>query len=192
MFATSLGERFVCAIEQAPSSPTSSARWHVLTLLGRYVVIRSRLAALCIAFFTLLVGAAALAQVERQSIDMPNDIKAILKAQMRGHVSSLSKIVSAIGESDFNRAAEIAQAGMGVVRMDKAGKQGPGVGIGKHVPVGFKEIAKQFHKAAGDFARISKAMSQEPNREEYQRLMRALGKVTSSCGNCHGKYRIAD
>ncbi len=129
--------------------------------------------------------------LRREPISLPKDVKAIFLAQMLGHVVALDGVVSALGEGNYQTAAEIAAAEMGSPRIaDTAGTEGPGLGIGKHMPEEFRAIAKDFNTAADDFAALARTMPAEPSADQHRALTASLSGITKQCRVCHDTFRV--
>ena len=143
----------------------------------------------------LLIGSQSPAQdyQRRQPVTLPADAKAIFLAQMLGHIVSLDALVAALGQGDYRSAAEIADIDLGVSRFQDAGKeqeQGPGLGIGEHLPIEFRAIGGRFRKAAKDFAVLARSMPAEPPGAQQRALFTSLAAITKDCRVCHASFRI--
>lgn len=130
---------------------------------------------------------------KREPVALPADVKAIFLAQMLGHVVSLDAIVTALGRGDYTAAAREARDELGVTRFQKSDgsqEEGPNLGIGKHLPEGFRAIGKRFREAAKAFAEQAEAMPDAPSADEERSLVAAFAKVTNECRACHDSFRI--
>ncbi len=129
--------------------------------------------------------------LRRQPISLPKDVKAIFLAQMLGHVVALDGLVTALGKGDYQAASDIAASEMGSPRIaDAGGTEGPGLGIGKHMPDEFRAIAKDFNTAANDFAALARSMPAEPTAEQHRALAASLSGITKQCRICHDAFRV--
>ncbi len=127
----------------------------------------------------------------RRSVSLPADVKAVFLAQMLGHVVALDGVVTALGHGDFRRAAEIAESEMGVPRGSMpVSSEGPGLGLGKHLPEEMREIGGRFHAAAREFASLARSLPATPSTQQHQALLAALSRVTNECRACHDRFRI--
>ena len=131
----------------------------------------------------------------RVPITLPADSKAILLAQMLGHMVGLDGIVTALGQGDYDAAAKIASTELGTPRFQDASAsrkkaQGPGLRIGQHLPAEFREIGGRFRSAANAFADLARSMPDKPSGVQQQALTAALSKVTNQCRICHDRFRI--
>jgi len=132
---------------------------------------------------------------KRVPITLPADSKAILLAQMLGHMVGLDAIVTALGQGDYAAAATIATTELGTPRFQDASgnqkkAQGPGLRIGQHLPAEFREIGARFRSAANAFADLARSMPAKPSGAQQQALMAALSKATNQCRICHDRFRI--
>jgi cytochrome c556 len=146
------------------------------------------------AFCLVNVQISAQQYAQRKSITLPADAKAILLAQMLGHVIGLDDVVTALGEGNYKVAAEIASTELGTPRFqDAEGQspdQGPGLGVGQYLPQKFRAMSWRFRKAANEFAELASRMPDSPSAEQQQALIVALGGITNQCRICHDAYRI--
>ena len=131
----------------------------------------------------------------RESVTLPADAKAILLAQMLGHIVGLDGIITALGQGEYESAAEIASTELGTARFQDAEtgqnqEQGPGLGIGQHLPAEFRAISRRFRKAAIEFADLARGIPDVPSAEQQQALATALSKITNQCRICHDSYKI--
>ena len=150
----------------------------------RFVVL---LTIVCLA----LPGASSGEYLKRERISLPEDVKAIFLAQMLGHMVALDGIVSALGRGQYGIAADIAATEMGGPRLsDTGGKEGPGLGIGKHMPPKFRAISGDFKKAANDFAALARGMPKAPSGDQQRALVAELGQITKQCRICHDTFQV--
>ncbi len=131
----------------------------------------------------------------REPVALPADAKAIFLAQMLGHMVGLDGVITAVGRGEYKSAAEIAKTELGTSRFQDAeagqsGEQGPGLGIGQHLPAEFRAISRRFREAANEFADLALAMPVDPSSEQQRALAAALSKITNQCRICHDAYRI--
>ena len=136
----------------------------------------------------------------RHMIKMPPQTKQVFLSKMRGHMEALDQIIAAIAEDDLNEAAEIAENTMGVVGTghgkkwecddsdgEHADKHDQSAhkkkGFGKLMPPEMKAMGMSLHKAADDFAEVSR---QGDRGEAYK----ALRQISSSCVACHQSFGV--
>jgi hypothetical protein len=137
-------------------------------------------------------------QITRTSVKLPADAKAVLLAQMLGHIVGLDAIANALAQGQFTLAAAAARESMGVPRgagdnlsgAQKAGKPGPGLGIGKYLPDEMKVISARFHDAANAFADLADSVSATPSAQEHMQIYKALANITTQCRDCHDRFTV--
>lgn len=137
-------------------------------------------------------------KIDRKTIAMPSAAKVVFLAQMQGHVIGLDGILVALADHDLLKAAAIARESMGVPRGkgdDLSGsisgsEAGPGLGFGKYLPEGMKEIASRFHKVAITFADLAESTTVPPDVVDQTQLIKALSAVTTQCRACHERYAV--
>ena len=130
---------------------------------------------------------------QRVSLTLPNNVKAIILGQMRGHIIALDEVITALGHGDYKGAGKIANTQLGVQRFQidaHAKGQGPNLDIGKHLPVKFRMISQDFRNAGNRFALISQKMPKNPTSDQHQALYGALSEITHQCSICHDAYKI--
>jgi cytochrome c556 len=128
----------------------------------------------------------------REPIALPADAKAILLAQMLGHIVGLDGVVTALGQGKYKSAAHVARTELGTPRFQDAEdrQEGPGLGIAQHLPDKFRSMSRRFREAANAFAELADGMPDRPSAEQQQALAAALSKITNQCRICHDSYRI--
>ena len=129
----------------------------------------------------------------RETLTLPAAAKAIILGQMRGHIDGLNAIITELGRGDYKGAGKIASSELGVPRFQDSGEakdQGPGLGVGQHLPVRFRMISRDFREAANRFSKLAQDMPKEPSQGQHQALLEALSHVTNQCSQCHDSYKI--
>ena len=116
----------------------------------------------------------------RKLVDMPEQARQFVKADMIDHLAALNEILAYMAADKFEAAAEIAEKRMGMSAMGK--HRGTGMGPGRYLPPEMHAIGMNMHKAASNFSEIAK-------RGEPIAAYRALGEITSSCVACHHSFR---
>ena len=129
----------------------------------------------------------------REELTLPAASKAIILGQMRGHIDGLDAILTELGRSNYKGAGKLASYDLGVPRFQDHGQakgQGPGLGVGQHLPIGFRMISRDFRAAANRFAKLAQDMPDKPSQKQHQNLYEALSQVTNQCSKCHDSYKI--
>ena len=143
----------------------------------------------------------ALQADNRQVVVFPAAMKQANLASMRNHLMVISEVLVNLGKGDFQEAARVADAGLGLNSPSAAGCKPVEPGdkpqmsaapsmdamMAKLMPPEMMRIGLAMHQAASDFAleAAKPATAQNPAR-----AYAALGKVTQQCTNCHSSYRL--
>lgn len=118
---------------------------------------------------------------------------------MRDHMEALDGILQALAADDYNAAATIANARLGLDSPSAAGckppQQGappPGKGsmeemMGLYMPEDMRSVGIAMHTAASDFATAALAAQA---KGEPRIAFRALSQVTAQCTACHAAFRL--
>ena len=112
--------------------------------------------------------------------DMPPAAQALMRKDMLEHLAALNAIVAALGKSDLNSAADIAEQQLGRASMGK--HRGTGMGPGRFMPAEMRNIGWGMHEAADAFA-------VEARTGKAARAYAAMQAVTRACVSCHAIYR---
>jgi cytochrome c556 len=109
---------------------------------------------------------------------MPKMMQEHQLANMRDHLKSINEILLNMGNGDLDKAAEIAEARLGMSSLSLHGASH----MAKVIPKEMGEIGTSMHKAASRFA--LKAEEGDPLP-----AYKALQEVTSACVACHAAYK---
>ena len=137
---------------------------------------------------------------QRQLADYPPDIRVHFLSNMREHLQALSDITAAMADGQYEIAASIAEAKLGMNSTSAAGckmdnglemqdskPETPEQKMNKLMPPLMKAAGVEMHKAASDFAievtKVSKTGDSEP-------ALSALSRVTQRCISCHASFRV--
>jgi len=132
-------------------------------------------------FLTLLGGICSSAYSKEDSrifVDMPKMMQEHQLANMRDHLKSINEILFNMGNGDLDKAAEIAEARLGMTSLSLHGASH----MAKVIPKEMGKIGMSMHKAASRFA--LKAEEGDPLP-----AYKALQEVTSGCVACHAAYK---
>lgn len=122
----------------------------------------------------------------RTMVMLPSDIKQKMLFNMRDHIRALDDIIHAVQGGEYDKAASIAESRLGWSSLVRRGDQD----VAKHWPEPMQKMADQMYRTASDFVIVSQNASVEDSKESYQKLIAALGDVTSACRVCHEAYRV--
>jgi len=117
----------------------------------------------------------------RQLVEMPPQVQAMLRQDMRAHLNSLHAIIAALAEQRLQAAADIASQQLGSASMGR--HRASGGGPGRHMPAAMRSIDMRMHAAADTLAEAARAGDQTA-------AMQQLGQLTAACSACHAGYRI--
>lgn len=96
----------------------------------------------------LTLSIPVLANAERQSAELPKHVSRQLMSNMRDNLEALEKITFLLSESKYVEAADMAEKRLGMSSAEIHYRKY----LGKYLPEGMRDISKQLHKAASDFA----------------------------------------
>ena len=140
----------------------------------------------CLALLGTLSISAEEMKDTRAMVKLPTDIKEKMLVNMRDHIRALDDIIHAVQAEEYDKAESIAESRLGWSSLVRRGDQE----VAKHWPEPMQKMADQMYRTASDFVIVSQNASVEDSKESYQKLIAALGDVTSSCRACHEAYRV--
>ena len=140
----------------------------------------------CLAIAGTLSVTAGEMKDARTMVELPSDIKEKMLVIMRDHIRALDDIIDAVQVGEFEKAESIAESRLGWSSLVRLGDQE----VAKHWPEPMQKMADQMYRAASDFVIVSQNASVEDSKESYQKVIAALGEVTSACRGCHEVYRV--
>ncbi len=129
---------------------------------------------------------------KREAVVVPPEAKAIIRAQMDGHMFELDRLVTALAKGDYAEAASAADE-MSVARGGDNGGEldaGPGLGIGQYLPDGFKERGRRLHDSAAAYARLLRQYETQAMAADGAALLDGLARITNQCSACHDAYTL--
>lgn len=116
----------------------------------------------------------------RQLVTMPEQVRQLIRKDMLDHLAALNEILAYLGDQNLDAAAKVAENRMGKSSMGK--HRATGVGPGRFMPPGMRNIGRGMHESASEFSQLVK-------RGDLKDAYAALQKVTASCVACHYSYR---
>lgn len=119
---------------------------------------------------------------DRQSAELPSHVSKQLMSNMRAHLKALEKITHLLSESNYAEAADTAEKNLGMSSVEIHYKRF----VGKYMPKGMRNISKEMHKAASDFALSAREAEKDGG---LNRAFAALSQVMKQCVACHDLYR---
>ena len=119
----------------------------------------------------------------RTLVEMPAEAQTQMRQDMLSHLAALNSIVAALGKGDLNAAADTAEQQLGRAVMGRHRGTGMmGMGPGRFMPSGMRDIGWRMHDAADSFATTAR-------QGNAQKAIAALEPITTSCVTCHATYR---
>ena len=129
----------------------------------------------------LLLGLSSIASSEEDKrilVKMPKMMQQHQLANMRDHLMAINEILLHLGKDELDKAAEIAEARLGMSSLSKHGAHH----MAKVMPKEMRAIGTSMHKAASRFALKAQEGDALP-------AYKALQEITSACVACHAGYR---
>lgn len=110
-------------------------------------------------------------------IAYPDTIKPFFLETMRQNLADISEIQRALAESDFDRAAVIAENNLGL------GGRKTHDALASHMPKEMRVLGMEFHKESSRLALTLK-------EKNTPKIFDQLSRVTGVCVMCHAMYRV--
>ena len=130
-------------------------------------------------FIALISGLSATAEEDKRVfVEMPKMMQEHQLANMRDHLMAIDEILIEMGNDNLDKAADIAEARLG---MSSLGLHGASH-MGKVIPKEMGAIGTSMHKAASRFALKAQEGDALP-------AYKALQEVTAACVACHAGYK---
>ena len=130
----------------------------------------------------LVVGLPVTANADRQSAELPSYVSKQLMSNMRGNLDTLEKITHLLTESNYTEAADMAENHLGMSSVEIHYQKF----VGKYLPKGMRQISRQMHQAATDFALSAREAEKD---DDLKKAFAALSQVMKQCVACHKLYR---
>jgi hypothetical protein len=115
----------------------------------------------------------------RIKVDFPDMMKSHFLGNMRGHLQALHEINLALATGQLDKAAEIAEAKIGMSSMIAHNSSH----MAPYMPKEMQDIGTEMHHAASRFAMTA-------NEGDLPKALDGLSKVTEQCVACHMSYRV--
>lgn len=119
----------------------------------------------------------------RQLVKFPKDMKEHTLTNMRDHLLALQEIQAALANSDYDRAADIAETRLGMTALAAHGAHESS----KYMPKGMQEAGSAMHRGASRFSTVAKDASVTG---EIKPALGALADVMGACVSCHTGFRL--
>ncbi len=135
------------------------------------------------AWLILFLFTPAMAEDNRQLVDMPAMMKAHMLGNMRDHLLALEEITRHLARQEYDQASDIAENRLGMSSMGSHGASH----MGKFMPVEMAEIGTNMHRAASRFALAARDAELDGG---LNKAFSALSEVMQQCVACHTGYRV--
>lgn len=130
----------------------------------------------------MALSVAFIANADRQSAELPKHVSKHLMSTMRDNLEVLEQITQLLSQQQYIEAADMAEKHIGMTSMEIHYQRT----VGKYMPKGMREMSKQMHQAASDFATTAREAEKEKN---LSKALAALSPVMKQCVACHDSYR---
>lgn len=122
-------------------------------------------------------------QDNRVAVDFPAPMKEHILTNMRDHLLAISQIQEAMGNGQYDKAAQIAETRLGQTAL----KTHNAYENSKFMPKGMQEIGTQMHRSASKFAI---EVQNSGATGDMRPALVALSRTTQACVVCHAGYRL--
>lgn len=119
----------------------------------------------------------------RVAVEYPPAMKEHTLTSMRDHLLAINQIQEAMGNGQYDKAAQIAETHLGQTAL----KTHNAYENSKFMPKGMQDIGNQMHRSASKFA--IEVQNSGATGDTKQALL-ALSKKTQACVACHSGYRL--
>jgi len=136
-------------------------------------------AALSLLGLLLSMPLAAQCADTRQLVKLPQMMQKHMLSSMRDHLLSVHELQAALAKGEFDRAADVAEARLGMSSLASHGAEH----MAPYMPKAMQAIGTAMHHAASRFALKAK-------EGDATQSLAALAEVTQQCVACHAGYRI--
>jgi len=129
------------------------------------------------------MAGAAPGEDRRQAVRFPAPMREHTLANMRDHLLVLQQLQDALARQQFDRAAELAEARLGMSSLGLHGAHE----VAPFMPKGMQDAGTAMHRAASRFAvaaRDAGAMG------DLRPALSSLAELTATCVACHAAYRL--
>ena len=136
--------------------------------------------------FALVIIAAlssAIAADSRIRVEFPDPMREHMLGNMRDHLLALETITRLLANQQYDEAAEVAEARLGMSSLDSHGASH----MAQFMPRGMQEIGTAMHRAA---SRFSIAAQEAELEGGLNRAFASLSEVMKQCVACHSSYRV--
>ena len=119
----------------------------------------------------------------RVAVEYPPAMKEHTLTSMRDHLLAISQIQEAMGNGQYDKAAQIAETRLGQTAL----KTHNAYENSKFMPKGMQDIGNQMHRSASKFAI---EVQNSGATGDVKPALIALSKTTQACVACHAGYKL--
>jgi hypothetical protein len=120
---------------------------------------------------------------DRQKVEFPSMMREHMLGNMRDHLLALQEITAYLSSDQFDKAADVAEARLGMSSLELHGA----AHMSKLMPKDMAEIGTEMHHAASRFAIAARDADVEGG---LGKAFGALSEVMQQCVACHTAYRV--
>ncbi|TVP81412.1 MAG: hypothetical protein EA346_05570 [Thioalkalivibrio sp.] len=119
----------------------------------------------------------------RTLVDLPEDLRSHMLANMRDHLLALQQIQDALARDEFEQAAQIAEQRLGMTSLERHGAHE----MAPFMPEQMRMTGTAMHRAASQFALTAGDASAVG---DVRPALADLARVTAQCVACHEAFRV--
>ena len=118
-------------------------------------------------------------------VEVPEFAGKHLMKMMRGHLETLQAITRLLSQHQYDKAAEVAEEGLGMSSAEMHFK----MHVGKYLPKDMRAQGEAMHEAATRFAKDARDAAKG---DELDRALASMADIIKHCASCHSAYRIRE
>jgi hypothetical protein len=120
---------------------------------------------------------------DRTKVEFPDMMREHMLGNMRDHLSALQEITASLAAGEYDQAADVAEARLGMSSLQLHGA----AHLEKMMPKEMSAIGTEMHHAASRFALSARDADVEGG---LGKAFGALSEVMQQCVACHASYRV--
>ncbi|MES9856733.1 MAG: hypothetical protein ABW166_09050 [Sedimenticola sp.] len=115
----------------------------------------------------------------RVLLNLPAQMQVHMLGNMRQHLVVIDQLLGMLAREEFDKAADLAEAELGMSSLDKHGASH----ITSYYPKQSRQFGSNMHMAASRFSRIA-------SEGDALAAYKALGGITQNCVGCHATAKV--
>ncbi len=131
----------------------------------------------------LFFSANLFAADNRIKVELPSHMRDHMLSNMRDHLLALQEITRYLSDSEYEKAADVAEQRLGMSSLESHGASH----MGKFMPKEMGAIGTSMHQAASRFAISARDAELDGG---LHKAFSALSEVMQQCVACHSGYRV--